>query len=392
MASPVELELDLSLLASTPGAFVVGLSGGLDSSVLLHALASLPAARDRGLRAVHVHHGLHADADDWQARCERLCASLDVPLRSIRVCVEPAGDGPEAAARRARHAALASALDRGDILALAHHRDDQAETFLMRALRASGPDGLRAMRDWRAFGHGWLWRPLLATPRARLAHYAGAHRLEWVEDPSNVDTRFDRNFLRARVLPLLRERWPHADAALARSAQLCADAADLLAHDDDALLRAARTVEGDLDAATLREATPARRARVLRLWVAGLGLAPLPAQGVRAVEAMLAGLRDDAGARFDWHGATIRAWRGRLHGGRVLRPLGASLDLAWNGLTPLALPDGGRLEVSPAVALPPGTRVRARAGGERIRLPGRERTHSLKHALQSAGVPPWLRE
>src|SRR5687768_2272994 len=180
-----------ALSGTGEAAVVIGLSGGLDSVVLLHALATLPEARTRGLRVLHVHHGLHADADAWSRHCEAICAALSVPLRSVRVEVPlDSGEGLEAAARHARHAAFASELGKGEVLALAHHRDDQAETFLLRALRGSGVDGLGAMRAWRHFGPGWLWRPLLGHSRAQLLAYAEANGLSWVDDPSNSDTRF----------------------------------------------------------------------------------------------------------------------------------------------------------------------------------------------------------
>ena len=392
MAAP--LDIDPSPLHAHPAAcIVVGLSGGLDSSVLLHRLATSPAIRPDRLRAVHVHHGLHADADAWQRQCERLCAALDVPLSSVRVQVTPAGDGLEAAARRARHAALQAAIDDGDIVALAHHRDDQAETFLLRALRASGPDGLRAMRRWRTFGRGWLWRPLLQTPRSVLHDYARASRLDWIDDPSNADARFDRNFVRACVLPLLRERWPDAGAALARSAALCGNAADLLDYDDTPLLAAARTSNAHvLDLHALRAIPAARRARLLRRWVAELGLPPLPAEGLRRIDTELLHARNDARARFEWHGASIRAWRGLLHARTAIAPLDRGLDVEWNGHAPLLLPDGGILALTAPARMPPTLRVRARHGGERIRLPRRRHSHALKHLLQSLQVPPWTRE
>jgi tRNA(Ile)-lysidine synthase len=386
--------IDLAPLQVHPhGALVVALSGGLDSTVLLHALAASPQARARGLRAMHVHHGLHPDADRWQAHCERSCAALDVPLASVGVNVEPVGEGLEAAARRARHAALEASLADGDILALAHHRDDQAETFLLRALRASGTDGLAAMRPWRAMGRGYLWRPLLGLPRAALSAYAQAHALTWIEDPSNADTRFDRNFLRADVLPLLRGRWPDAEAAFARSAALCAQAADLLDEGDAALLAAVRADDDRLiDATRLRELPAARRARVLRLWIATLQLPPLPADGLRRIESELLHARDDAQARFDWHGASVRAWRGLLHAARSRPGLDASLVLPWDGHEPLHLPDGGALLFTAPMALGSGARVHARRGGERIHLPGRDHSHALKHVLQSRSVAPWTRE
>ena len=186
---------------------LVGFSGGLDSTVLLRLLAGDADIRRHGLRAIHVHHGLHADADAWAAHCRRTCDALDVPLSIVHVDVDRAsGLGLEGAARATRHRAFEEGLRDDEILALAHHRDDQAETFLLRALRGSGVDGLAAMRPWRAYANGWLWRPLLDVPRDALQAHATAHGLAWIEDASNGDPRFDRNFLRNEVMPLLRQR------------------------------------------------------------------------------------------------------------------------------------------------------------------------------------------
>jgi tRNA(Ile)-lysidine synthase len=192
---------------------LVGYSGGLDSSVLLHLLADDADARRNGLRAIHVHHGLHPDADAWAAHCERECAALGLPLQVVRVEVDrDSGLGIEGAAREARHRAFAEALRDGEILALAHHRDDQAETFLLRALRGSGVDGLASMRPWRAHAPGWSWRPLLDIARDALRDHAATHGVRWIDDPGNNEAAFDRNFLRNEVMPLLRQRWPHAAA------------------------------------------------------------------------------------------------------------------------------------------------------------------------------------
>ncbi|UHQ22021.1 tRNA lysidine(34) synthetase TilS [Lysobacter sp. 5GHs7-4] len=375
------------------GPLCVGYSGGLDSSALLHLLAASPQVRERGLRAWHVHHGLHPRADDWAAHCARTCAALSVPLTVSQVQVAlGSGDGPEAAARRARHAAFEAGLAADETLALAHHRDDQAETFLLRALRASGPDGLAAMRRWRDCGHGRLWRPLLDLPRAALEAYAREHALQWIEDPSNADDAYDRNFLRTRVLPLLRERWPQADAALAASAALNAQAATLLQQDDALALASVRSADPQaLSRADLRALAPARRARVLRHWIAELGLPPLPAQGVARIDAELLDARDDAEAEFAWSGAVVRAWRDLLHAQAQSPALPSHWHSPWDGRAPLALPGGGELRLEGANALDGACVVHARAGGERIALPGRAHRHSLKHTLQTLGVPPWER-
>ncbi len=372
---------------------VVAFSGGLDSTVILHLLSRMPSVQQAGLRAVHVHHGLHPDADAWAMHCEQVCIDLGVPLHCARVNVDTAcGDGPEAAARRARYAAFTEALGDDEVLALAQHRDDQAETFLLRALRASGPDGLAAMRPWRRFHPGWLWRPLLDTPRAQLTAYARQHALQWVEDPSNNDTDLDRNFLRHRVLPLLRERWPHADGAFARSAALCGEAVELLADEDARALSGARGSEAaSLDVAALQSLPATRRARVLRHWIDDLDLPPLTAQGLSLIEADLLPASADTRAEFAWGDAVIHRWRNVLHAGMRLAPLPTDWETQWDGSSTLPLPNGGRLSLQGAARFTAPLRVHARQGGERITLPGRTHSHVLKHVLQERDVAPWLR-
>jgi tRNA(Ile)-lysidine synthase len=396
---------------------LVGFSGGLDSTVLLHLLAGSAQVRATGLRAVHVHHGLHREADAWAAHAREVCATFDVPLSVAGVEVRrDSGHGLEGAARTARLAAFARALQRGEVLALAHHRDDQAETFLMRALRASGPDGLAAMRPWRPFAQGRLWRPLLDIPRAALLEYARRHGLHWIEDDSNADTSLDRNFLRQRVLPSLRERWPQVDAAFARVASLQAESVDLLEAEDARALATARTADPNaLRLAPLLALPPARRARVLRRWIAILELPSLPGEGIVRIESELLPAAADTEAEFAWAGAVIHRWRDLLHAGHEREALPQEWSSEWSMDAPLLLPTGDRLELDmarrsdvgrepspfrqpaqePATRVAPTfdthVRVHARAGGERILLPGRTHSHALKHVLQQLGVPPWER-
>ncbi|MEN1957747.1 tRNA lysidine(34) synthetase TilS [Luteimonas changyuni] len=389
---------------------IVALSGGLDSSVLLHRLAALPVIQARGLRAVHVHHGLHPEADAWAAHCSATCSALGVRLTVRRVAVErDSGLGLEGAARASRHAAFADVLGKDEVLALAHHRDDQAETFLLRALRASGPDGLAAMRPWRRFAAGWMWRPLLAHPRTRLEAWARMQGMAWIEDPANADPAHARTLLRTTVLPLLRQRWPGADAAFARSALLCAEASDLLAEHDAAALgdlqgNAAQSAAEDALSDALGDSTlpivplqalpVAQRARLLRSWITRLDLPPLPASAVDAVSGML-DARGDGAAEYRWSDAIIRAWRGRLHALplHAFTPLDGDWSQGWDGRVPLPLPlpGGGSFGLEGADGFDQPLRVHARRGGERIRLPGRGHSHALKHLLQDAGIPPWQR-
>ncbi|AXA84373.1 tRNA lysidine(34) synthetase TilS [Lysobacter oculi] len=373
-----------------PGTILAGCSGGLDSTVLLHALAQAHPGR---VRAVHVHHGLHADADAWASRCEAFCASLRVPLQVIRVTVVDVDAGPEAAARAARHRAFLDAMQPGDWLALAHHRDDQAETFLLRALRGAGPDGLASMRPLRPFGPGLMWRPLLDLPRADLLAYAQASDLRWIEDPSNASSDFDRNFLRNTVMPLLQQRWPQADAMFAQSARMNRQARTLLDAEDEAAL--ARLRHGlpvdELDADALRVLPPERRARVLRRWMRQLGLPPLPAAALTRIEDEVLQARADAEPRVEWAGACIEGWKHRLRAGASSPALPPDWQAVWDGRAPLSLPEGSVLSLEGSAGFDTPLQVRARMGGERIDLPHRTHSHALKHVLQDAWMPPWIR-
>jgi tRNA(Ile)-lysidine synthase len=373
------------------GPVAIAFSGGLDSTVLLHLAAADAALRARGLRALHVDHGLHPDSARWAEACGETCAALGVAFESRRVAVRDRGEGLEAAARAARHAAFLDSQREGELIALAHHRDDQAETVLLRLLRGSG-DGLGAMRPRRPFGRGGLWRPLLALPRALIQAHALEHGLRWIEDPSNASEHHDRNFLRHAVMPVLRQRWPQADASFARSAGLLATQEDLLAAEDAKRLAQVQGFDpATLSVPALLAQPPGWRHRLLRHWAASLGLPLLSADALDTISAELLPARPDARAQFAWSGAVIRRWRDLLHAGRPQPPLPADFSADWDGSGPLTLPGGDRLQLLPALAFEAPLRVGARTGGERLVLPGRAHSSELKHVLQDLGVPPWQR-
>ncbi len=385
--------LSPSLLDAAAGIPVmVGFSGGLDSTVLLHLLAHAPGRPAGALRAVHVHHGLQALADDWERHCRQCCAQWGIPLQVAHVDVpRDGGHGLEAAARKARHDAFMERMAAGEWLALAHHQNDQAETFLLRALRGSGVDGLAAMRGRRRFGRGELWRPLLPVPRSALQAYARQHQLRWIDDPSNDSDHFDRNFLRNQVLPLLRERWPHATTAMARSAELAADASELLDAHDQQQLHACTTAARSLSIPALQQLPPAQLSRVLRRWVRQRGLPPLPANGVQAIVQQLLPAAADQQAEFRWQQARIVRWREQLHAVTGLAAWPPGWQLQWDGRAPAVLPDGATLHLVGAPGFEAALTLRQRHGGERIQLPGRDHSHPLKHCLQASAIAPWLR-
>lgn len=379
--------LERALTGLPAGPLLLALSGGLDSTTLLDALARSSPARARGLRAIHVDHGLQAQSGDWARHCASLCAELDVPFESVRVSVAGTSEG---AARDARYDAIAGAMCDGEIVVTAQHADDQAETLLLRLLRGSGVEGIAAMRPLRAFARGWLARPWLELPRSTLERQARARALRWVDDPSNARDDADRNYLRLAVLPAMRERWPDAATLLARSAAHAAGAAQCV---DERVALELASVQG-VDPATLafeRLATlaPMLRGAVLRAWLAANGC-DAPLRAVREIESAVLAAREDAEPCLRIGAFAVRRYRELLYVDRWREPLPGGWRVAWNGATPLELPHGnGTLRLAPA--LPLALDVRARAGGERIRVAANRPSQSVRTSLQSLGVPPWLR-
>jgi tRNA(Ile)-lysidine synthase len=382
----------------------------MDSTVLLHALA---ARRDRfaSLRAIHVDHGLHGGSAGWAVHCREVCDGLGIALETRCVLVRQRSQGLEAAARDARFDVFADTLLEGETLVLAQHRDDQAETLLLRLMRGAGSAGLGSMRPERRFAAGTLARPLLELSRACLHDYAQAQGIAWLDDPSNTDMRHDRNHLRQIILPALRARWPQADQALATSARLAAEDAQLLGEQAARLLAGAR-VAGDpasLSVPALLALSPPWRAHALRAWFAERGLPPAPARLHARIDVELLAARRDATPELRWPGACLRRWRDRLHAIGDAAVIANDWERRWDGTDWLPLPDGSRLgfEARDAEAShqhPPGElrealrcdfgelRVQPRHGGERLRLPGRSHHHRLKHLLQAGDMPPWQRK
>ena len=391
-----ELRGQLAMLPAGP--ILVGFSGGMDSTVLLHALASLAPVRERGLRALHVDHGLHADSARWAQHCQRIAAALEIACERVALGgVDLAGSGIEGAARAARYTVLGEHLRVGEILATAQHADDQAETVLLKLLRGSGPQGLGGIRVLRAFGAGQLWRPLLNLPRCTLRDYAHAHNLHWIDDPSNADTRLRRNFLRAEILPRLARHWPDASVAIAHSAAWSRAAADYI--DGEARLELARLQGADPATLHWREwlALPdALRDPVLRRWLRDRELDEPAHFHVLELQRQLAG-KSERSQQIRWGNCEIRRYRDLIH---AMRPLAQHADanwsVAWTGAC-LPLPRGGTLALLDVEAGLPSRScatltVSYRRGGERIRPERSTHTRELRLLLQEAGIPPWERE
>ena len=381
-----------------PGSVAVALSGGRDSVALLATVAALPAARARAPIAIHIHHGLSAHADAWQASCATLCASLDVALVVRRVSIDAADpDGIEAAARRARYEALAAAASDAGAAAvlLAHHQDDQAETLLLQLARGAGPHGLAGMPEARVDARGLAWlRPFLGLPRSAIDAWVRARGLAFVEDDSNVLPRHRRNALRLAVVPVLARIFPGYPGTLARASTLQADAARLL--DDFAAQDLAPLDDGGrLDVTGLLQLPDHRVRNVLRHFLRREGLRPPSSARLEALVGQLACARADARIEFVHDGARFGVHRGQL---QRRPPAQRPFECAWRGEHELVLPHGRLAFVdavgaglSADIAANAPIVVRSRAGGERLVLDPSRPRRALKAWLRESGLPPWQR-
>lgn len=378
----------------------LGLSGGVDSVVLLDLLARLAADYPFHLCAIHVNHQISPHAKDWADTCRTLCSAHHIPLRVHTIRIEDTATlGLEAAARRARYAEYAR-LDT-DFIALAHHRDDQAETLLLQLLRGAGVKGLAAMPVLREAGiHPAYLRPLLDIDRSEIEAWARLRALQWVEDDSNQDTHFNRNFLRHSVLPLVGKRFPAWRATVARSAQNLAEAADLL--DQLAALDAADGIQHQrLDCARLAALPPPRARNLLRHFLA-LNHVPMPSQ---ARLATMLGQLTHASAdsqpcirHANWE---LHRYQGWAHLVARLPAPNSSQHWHWQGEAQLSLEElGGVLNFTHVTgqALDRAkldqaqVTLRLRQGGEHFRPDCQRPRRSLKNLLQECAIPPWQRD
>lgn len=399
----------------------VGLSGGIDSVVLLDLLARIAARRHFSLQALHVNHQLSPNAHRWAEFCRVLCREHGIPLKVTRVAVRR-GNSLEAAARDARYAVFRR--QRTGFIALAHNQDDQSETVLLQLLRGGGVKGLAAMPLVRDLAAGPLtrtdvlssrgagaaavssirgpriFRPLLGASRSEIERYARRRKLAWVEDESNEDTYFPRNFLRHEVLPLIAQKFPAHDAVLARAAGHFAEAAQLLdelaASDGREWLKA-----GALQVAGLRTLSPPRAKNLLRYFLACCGVAIPGAERVGEALRQAVTAKNDAEVCIDLEGCQLRRFAGALHVVPRASAPGRGFSRAWRGESELVLPElhgvlsmtrrrgtgisRARLEVGPIT-------IRVRSGGERLQPDCRRPRRSLKNLLQENAIVPWQRE
>ncbi|MFM9970543.1 MAG: tRNA lysidine(34) synthetase TilS [Burkholderiales bacterium] len=400
-----------------PGAnLLLGLSGGIDSISLLHVLVELRGPRRFSLRAVHINHAISPNSAEWAQFCSRQCVRLGVPLAIEQVDVSLFRHlGPEGAARAARWAAFES--HQADFLLLAQHRDDQAETMLLQLLRGAGPAGLAGMAGSGAYSgsstknhadpqsaasypHARVLRPFLTIGRADIEAFASSRNVTWVEDESNANITLERNFIRHQILPAIANRHGHAIEAMARAAQIQAEASRLLTQlglQDIAPLEK----ESGLDLPGLRALGEERARNALRAYCERNGIPQPGFHRLREIWKQLREPRPDGNIYFEWQGYALRRYRGRIFIERLLANMGNFLSASWHGEPYLPIvelngtlnfkPEEGRgISVEKLRSAP--VSIRPRRGGERLRSDPRRPHRTLKNLWQEKGVPPWRRD
>ena len=394
----------INILAGLPvaRAYCVALSGGADSVALLRALAEVRPRLSSPLKAIHVNHGLQPRARQWADFCRDLCLELQIPCEIVTVKIDRnTKESLEAAARHARYRAIGESLGSGEAVLTAHHQDDQAETILLHLLKGAGADGLAAMPVWRPFADGFLFRPLLEFRREQLIDWlVKGDEISWVEDESNKNLDFERNFLRHEILPGLEGRWPGVVPCLARSASHQAAQSELNAEMAKRDLEfVSELADGTLQVEKLLTLTPARRNNLLHWWLRESGPKQMPSQ--RQLEVIYHDVLLAAGDRQPESrigGAVLRRYDGKLYK-TVLRKYAPLKYVTWKLDQPLELPQIG-LYLEPQAILrmfaeyDAGTllTIRFRQGGERFKPEGDRHHRSLKQLFQRWHVPPWKRD
>ena len=377
----------------------VAYSGGCDSHVLLHSLVSLRSEINAEIKAIHINHGLSPLANEWEEHCCNVCNDLNVSYTSVQVDARQKNSSPEEAARQARYAEWKKLIKNDEVIVLAHHQDDQAETVLLQLLRGSGVKGLAAMPTQQTFSQGLLCRPMLDFLREEIHAYAVEKNLNWIDDPSNFDTDFDRNFLRHDIVPLLETRWPSLKKTLSRTAIHTAEADQLLtelAAQDWLNIKNNEQIQ----ISALLELDEKRQRNVVRYWLTTICKVTLPdtVHLNRILNEVLTAA-EDAKPEVIWRGGDVRRFQGLLYAQKILFQPDNTSPIIWPDIKTPLLYDGLKLSARSAVSIGLSQEklknseitLKFRQGGESCRPVGRGQTHQLKKLFQEWQVPPWLR-
>lgn len=377
----------------TPEKYWIGFSGGADSTALLQAMHESREALAATIHAVHFHHGLQSEADAWQEHCKAFCESRDIPYRSERLVIEPSSRrSPEEASRNSRYRAVGRMLGRQEMYLTAHHAEDLAETLFLNLMRGSGIEGLAGIPVLRNLEHGWVARPLLELHRRDLEAFLEARNIDWLNDPSNEDTAFDRNYLRQELFPLLEKRWPGMVDRLsrtARNARISAGAMAMFIEGQSGDLIRDRF---KMPVHKLLELDAEMQTLILRQWLRRHEIPVLPEQRLREFLAQLANANAESRAEVQWEDWMIKHHQLDLWLHRR-KPFPGIPETPWRNSSVLDLgPDAGQLSLlGPPTRIPGGWVARSRRSGDRIRVQPLGSRQKLKHLFQTTSVPPWLR-
>jgi tRNA(Ile)-lysidine synthase len=377
----------------TPRRFWVGYSGGADSTALLQAMWELRDQLPAPFHAVHFHHGLQSEADDWQEHCRTFCLEKDIPFHSENLEIRPVGRSSlEEESRNCRYRAVAQILKDREMYLTAHHAEDQAETLFLNLMRGSGVEGLAGIPVLRNLEKGWVARPLLDCRRAHLEQFLTNRDVHWLTDPSNEDIGFDRNYLRQQLFPLLEKRWPGVIKRLsrtARNARITATAMALFIESQSGDLIRDKL---KMPLQKLLELEPEMQTLIVRQWLRRHEVPALPEARLREFLEQVAGSELTNQAEVQWEDWMIKRYQRDLWLHRR-KPFMTCPEVHWQTGMDLDIgPDSGRLSLKGGpVDLPGSWLVRARKGGDRIRMLPNGPSHKLKKLFQSSFIPPWLR-
>lgn len=371
----------------------VGFSGGADSSALLHALHKSRNELAAPIHAVHFHHGLNTSADAWQSHCQIFCQERDIPFTAQWLEIKRANrTSIEEESRNRRYQAIAAMLQPGDIYLTAHHADDQAETLFLNLMRGSGIEGLAGIPPLRKLGEGWVARPLLQTRRSELESYLVQQGINWLEDPSNKDPLFDRNFLRNNLFPQLETRWPGVVQRLIRTTRTARISTTALAdfienHCEELLCNRHR-----MPLRPLLQLESPMRALVLRQWLRRREIPALPEVRLNEFITQIAGSTSSSQAEARWG-----SWQMKLYGQQIwlqdqlIPALESQQDWTSGSRLELGNSLGCLLLLGNKTSIPGGWQIASRRKGERIRLHHQGVRRKLKDLFRESAIPPWLR-
>ena len=378
---------------------LVAVSGGLDSMLLLTLLAE--RVNPERLTAVHINHGISENADNWQAQVAQYCQQLGVALVSEKVTLMNSGEGLEAEARNARYAVFEGLLEHNGLLFLGHHADDQVETVLYRLMRGAGAKGLSGMPNKRVLGKGYLVRPFLDCAKSTLENEAQLRNLAWIEDESNEDNRFDRNYLRNAVIPQISQRWPDYTQSIKRTAELSSEsdqlAKELAVIDLQALDLKEERAGWSISIKALLMLSPLRQKNILRYWSELQSLVPPSMTIIDEVLTSVISARQDACPEVIWQLQRWSRFKNRLYLLQCTRQeFKAEQIFSWDMQKQLDLDDDNHLRADKQMgqgikSTVKQVEIRFRQGGERCKPAGRGHSNSLKKLLLEYELAPWLR-